>query len=121
MTSLVDHSRDHDLTMQGNQAARSRALGHLLENHDLPTVSCWAIDSHTPRLAGLIHAEVDDADSDGQRHKVQAWATYLGSDVVEVRTRSRIEVSTEGRAYGVPVRIWAPLRADSPNTSKAVA
>jgi hypothetical protein len=116
MTALGDHT--HELVVQGNQAARSRALGHLLEDHDLPTVSCWAIDSNAVRLAGLIHAERDDTDGAEQRRKIQAWADYLDSEVVETRTRSRIEMAVEGRAYGVPVRIWAP-RANTTKTPKA--
>lgn len=111
MTAIVDHSRDHDLTMQGNQAARSRALTHLLEIPGLPTVSTWSIDDLSDRLSGLIMADRDE-DADGQRTKVQVWAEFLHTNVTETTTDGRTTVSAEGRCeYGVPVRIRALLRA----------
>jgi hypothetical protein len=111
MTALVDHTRDHDLTLQGNQAARSRALTHLLEIPGMPTVSTWSIDDLSDRLSGLIMAGRDD-DADKQRAKVRAWAEFLHTPVVETTTDGRTTVSAECPRceYGVPVRIWAPLR-----------
>jgi hypothetical protein len=110
----VDHSRDHDLTVQGSQAARARALRLLAEDHDLPTVTAWTIDELDNRLAGLILADRNDSTSQRQRRAVHAWATYLHADVTETRSGKRTKVTTEGHAYGVPVLIWAPLRPASP-------
>ena len=60
MTAIVDHATVHDLTVQGNQAARSRALTHLLEISGLPTVSTWSIEDMTDRLTGRIYANYDE-------------------------------------------------------------
>jgi hypothetical protein len=113
MTAIVDHSRDHDLTVQGSQAARARAIAYLCVNHDLPTVSTWSIDDLSHRLSGLIMADCDE-DADAQREKVRAWAEFLHADVTETTTDGRTTVSVESRCceYGVPIRIRALLRAD---------
>ena len=111
MTAIVDHTRDHDLTLQGNQAARSRALTHLLEIPGLPTVSTWSIEDLSDRLSGFIYADYDEG-AEAQRAKVQAWAQFLHADVTETTAGGRTTVAVEGRCeYGVPVRIAALLRA----------
>ena len=122
MTATVDHSRNHDLTVQGNQAARSRALTHLLEIPGLPTVSTWSIDDLTDQLVGWIYADSDE-DADQQRAKVTAWADYLHVTVSENTGRDgRVTVMAKGRCeYGVPVRIAALLRAIPATPIKEVA
>jgi hypothetical protein len=107
---MTAHNSVHDLTLQGNQAARSRALTHLLEITGLPTVSTWTIDDLSDRLSGLIYADYDEQ-ADAQRAKVQAWAEFLHADVTETTAEGRTTVAVEGREYGVPVRIRALLRA----------
>jgi hypothetical protein len=110
VNALVDHTRDHDLTAQGSQAARSRALTHLLEAPGLPTVSNWSIDSETQPLIGLIWADYRQG-AEQQRQKVTRWAEFLHAPVTEISVAGRVELSTQGWAYGVLVRIQAPLRA----------
>lgn len=113
MTAIVDHATVHDLTVQGNQAARSRALTHLLEISGLPTVSTWSIEDMTDRLTGRIYANYDET-AEEQRAKVTVWARFLHADVTETTSNGRTTVTAEGRCeYGVPVRITALLRADS--------
>lgn len=111
--TLVDHSRDHDLAVQGSQAARARAIALLVEQHDLPTVSTWDISDCSDRLSGLIFADHDDTDGGKQREAVTAWAAYLDSPLRETTSDGRTVLSAEGWAYGVRVRIWAQLRTDS--------
>lgn len=119
MTAIVDHSRDHDLTVQGNQAARSRALTHLLEIPGLPTVSTWSIEDMTDRLSGRIYANYGET-AEEQRAKVAAWARFLHSDVTETTANGRTTVTAEGRCeYGVPVRITALLRAETSKENAA--
>jgi hypothetical protein len=108
--TLVDHTRDRDLTVQGSQAARARALGHLLEDHDLPTVTRWLIYDCDSDLSGLILPEPGDAGA--QRRAMQAWATYLGAPVTETCRRDRVRLSVKGWAYGVRVEVWAQLPAE---------
>jgi hypothetical protein len=114
MTTVVDHTRAHasihDLTVQGSQAARARAVMHLTENHNLPTVSNWSIDSETQPLIGLIWADYRQG-AEQQREKVARWAEFLHAAVTEISVAGRTELSAEGWAYGVLVRIQAPLRA----------
>ncbi len=107
--TLVDHSRDHDLAVQGSQAARARALQHLLEMHDLPTISNWTISDIDNRLSGLVMPTFETS-SDDQRAIVAAWAAYLHGTVTEVQVNGRTEVHTEGWSHGVRVRIWAYMR-----------
>ena len=119
MTALVDHTRDHDLVVQGSQAARARAIALLCVNHDLPTVSTWSIEDMTDRLTGRIYADPGE-DADTQRAKVAAWARFLHTDVTETTTDGRTTVTAEGRCeYGVLVRIRALLRADTPREEAA--
>jgi hypothetical protein len=106
------------LTVQGNQAARTRALLRLLEDHDLPTVSNWDIADVSGRLSGLVMADADDPDGTRQRAAVTTWAAFLDSAVTEKTVRGRTELSAEGWAYGVRVRIWARIR---PATTKEAA
>lgn len=119
MTALVDHATVHDLTVQGNQAARSRALTHLLEIPGLPTVSTWSIDDLSDRLSGWIYADRDE-DAETQRSKIRAWAEFLHTNVTETTRGGRTTVSAEGRCeYGVPVRVCAPLRATAEEVTAA--
>lgn len=110
----------HDLTVQGNQAARARALTHLLEIPGLPTVSTWSIDDLTDRLSGWIYADPDE-DAGVQRAKVAAWARFLHTDVTETTTAGRTTLAAECKRceYGVPVRIAAPLRATTAEENAA--
>lgn len=110
MTATVDHSRDHDLTLQGNQAARSRALTHLLEIPGLPTVSTWLIDATSNELAGLILSLADES-PEQQRQKVQAWAEFFHFTVTEDVGKNLTTVAAAGLSeYGVHVRIWTQVR-----------
>jgi hypothetical protein len=111
MTALVDHSRDHDLTVQGNQAARARALTHLLEIPGLPTISTWMVDAFTSALVGLVMPEVGEGPAEQQR-KVAAWAAFLSVHVDEMTVSGTVTVSAEGLCeYGVHVRISTQFRA----------
>jgi hypothetical protein len=103
MTALVDHTRDHDLLIQGTQAACGWAL-HLLagEKHrttgrPLPTVT-WLIDGTHPRLSGWADSPAD----------VYAWADHLKAAATE-RNDAETVIQVHGIAHGVPVRIWARL------------
>lgn len=107
--TLVDHSRDHDLTVQGNQAARAWALWHLLEDKDLPSVT-WVICDIDDTLAGEVFLDPKNPAVETQREAVQTWARYLHSPVVETAKNGHTEISVEGFAYGVRVRIRASLR-----------
>ena len=111
--TLVDHSRDHDLAVQGSQAARARAIALLVEQHNLPTVSNWDIRDTSDHLSGLIFADYDDTDGGKQREAVAAWAAFLNSPLTETTSDGRTVLSAEGWAYGVRVHVWAPLRTDS--------
>lgn len=105
MTALVDHTRDHDLTIQGAQAACGWAL-HLLagEKHrvtgkPLPTLT-WLIDDIRPRLSGRATSAAD----------VQAWAEHLDHMALERADDFEPIVQVHGAAHGIQVRVWAKLR-----------
>lgn len=109
--TVVDHTRDSDLTAQGNQAARSRALTHLLELPGMPTVSAWIIDATNNTLVGTLLTEPDE-DPTELRRKVQAWADFLHVAVTEGLVGKTITLRVEGRCdYGVPVRIYTSFPA----------
>jgi hypothetical protein len=111
MTGLVDHARDHELTVQGSQGARAWALGHLTEVPGLPTISTWMIDAFTKTLIGLAEAGAGEGPAD-QRRKVQAWADYLRVDAEEFTADGVTTVSVQGPCeYGVRVRISTQLPA----------
>jgi hypothetical protein len=111
MTALVDHSRDHDLTVQGNQAARSRALTHLLEIPGLPTVSLWSIDAALNYLYGMV-LPASGQSPDKQRQTVKAWAAHLHIDVEETTVADVVTVAADGPCeWGVRVRIYAQIPA----------
>lgn len=111
MTTIVDHTRDHDLVAQGNQAARSRALTHLLELPGMPTVSAWVIDATFDTLVGTFLTEPDEGPAE-LRRKVQAWADFLHVAVTEDLVGKTTTLRAEGRCeYGVPVRIYASFPA----------
>jgi hypothetical protein len=113
MTALVDHTRDHDLTVAGQQAACGWAL-HLLatERHNVTgtplTRLTWVVRDDLPRLFGTAHA-----DTDAQREAiVQDWAAHLGANASVVRPRKgdgRIEFDVI--AHGVQIHIQARLAA----------
>ena len=104
---------------RNSQVDRTHALLQLLARTDLPTVSTWSIDELSNRLAGLIYADYRDRDSSRQRAKVEAWAVFLGTDLIDTRTRGRVEISVEGVFHEIPVRIWALLRTDIPQEAAA--
>ena len=109
--TAVDHTRDHDLTIQGNQAARARALTHLLELPGMPTVTSWTIDIFTTTLIGLIERERNGTTEDAQR-KVQTWADFLHADVATFTANGTVTYSAEAACeYGVRVRISTHLPA----------
>lgn len=112
--TTVDHTRDHDLTVQDSQAARARAIWHLTEGHDLPTVTRWVIDDIGSDLSGLILPDPADKTSGShQRTALRAWATYLGAPVTETRRGDVVRISAEGWAYGVCVHVWAQLPSEA--------
>lgn len=112
MTAAVDHTRDHDLTVAGQQGACGWALHllatepHRITGEPLPLLS-WAIRDEQPRLAGLVRA-----DTDRRREAiVRAWAEHLGvlatyaaSEDGEQRTEC------DGVAHGVEVHVHAWLK-----------
>lgn len=110
MTAIADPSHVHDLTVQGTQAARARAIKLLCEDHDLPTISTWMVDAFTSSLIGMLHAEGRDVAE--QRKTIEAWAGYLHVDVEETTVTDVLTVSAEGPCeYGVRVRVYAQFPA----------
>lgn len=109
MTAAVDHSRDHDLTVAGTQAACGWAL-HLLatENHRLTgkplPVLMWVIEDKVPSLSGWVLAAAD------RRQAVRDWADHLGTQVTETAEEDDVLLlETKGVAHGVPVRVWTRI------------
>ncbi len=100
----VDHTRDHDLTVQGHQAARARALRILLEDHTLPTLT-WTIGDVTRQLSGCVYG------TDYAKYcAVAAWALFLGVEVTAKAEPERVNLTVFGRAYGVPVMVFADCK-----------
>ena len=110
VTIPVGYTSDHDLTVQGNQAARSRALTHLLELPGMPTISTWMVDAFTTSLIGVLHDE--GRGPAAQRNAIRAWAGFLHVDVEEFTVADVVTITAEGPCeWGVHVRIYAQLPA----------
>lgn len=119
MTTTVDHSRDHDLAVQGSQAARARAIVHLIEDNNLPTID-WSIGTLTELLRGTIYADLGEG-AEQQRAKVTAWARFLGAKVTETAVARRTELVVEAWAHGVRVHISGTLRPTRAELIREVA
>jgi len=107
--TAVDHARDHDLTVQGRQAACGWALHHLAtEKNDagepLPTLA-WTIRDDQPRLAGIAYLGTDKQRADA----VDRWAAHLHTTPTEVIRGGERVVEMAAIAYSVEVHIWARL------------
>lgn len=116
--TIVDHTRDHDLTVQGSQAARARAIQRLTEGHNLPTVT-WTIGDIDGVLTGTAFRDVINPSAPSQREVVETWAAYLHSSITEKGHRGSVEICAEGWAYGVRVRICARIRPATPKEAAA--
>lgn len=110
MTAIVDHARDHELTVQGAQAACGWALHHLaIDRHHVTGESlpllCWAVGDQRPALSGLAL----DSRATARVEAVRKWAAHLGVPVIFQRDGDRDLVEAAGTAYGVRVRVWAQV------------
>jgi hypothetical protein len=112
MTALVDHTRDHDFTVAGRQAACGWALHLLLtEKHaitgkPLPLLS-WTIRDDAPRLAGIAFAATDEQGL----QMVTEWATHLAAAVNTVPVEGQRRIEVDAIAHGVEVHIQTYVSA----------
>lgn len=112
MTATVDHSRDHDLTVAGTQAACGWAL-HLLatEKHrvtgkPLPLLS-WAIRDDQPRLYGTTYM----GSSKERAAVVTEWAAHLGATPASAGDALCPRIEFRAVAHGVEVHVQTYLDA----------
>ena len=117
MTAItVDHTRDHDLMLDGDQAARAWALWHLTGGgeHRLPRLKWLVSDDESCLLAWVNRV----GHYDRARADIEAWAAFLHVEPVTAKVltlNGREQISAEGRAYGARVRVWA-WTSDIPET-----
>jgi hypothetical protein len=110
VTAVVDHSRDHYLTVAGTQAACGWALHLLLtEKHrvtgePLPLLS-WGIRDDMPRLYGTTYA----GSSEERTAVVAAWAAHLGATPTSTGLALCPRIEFQAVAHGIEVHIQTYL------------
>jgi hypothetical protein len=111
MTDLVDHTRDHDLTVYGQQATCFSVLYRATVRDGLPALHWVISDIDLPgdearavgqawRPAGL---------EDEQRALVCTWAEAMRVPVSERPSQDDLHIEAEGFIRGLRVRVWAAL------------